>query len=149
MIKIDFPAYAPAIKRSNSKDFIFDPIRKQWVLLTPEEWVRQHFLQYLQESLQYPTSLIAVEKGIDVNGLLKRFDVLVYNEYFQPWMVIECKEMSVPLTEEVLHQVIRYNSVLQANFLVITNGAHTMAFQMEQGEFIALNALPRWGVPSS
>lgn len=149
MIKIEFPAYAPAIKRSNSKDFIFDDIRKQWVLLTPEEWVRQHFLQYLQQSLQYPASLIAVEKAIDVNGLLNRFDVVVYNEQIQPWMVVECKEMNVPLSEEVLQQVIRYNSVLQAEFLVITNGAYTMAYGVEQGNFVSLDALPHWEGASS
>jgi hypothetical protein len=144
MIKIDYPSYQPKIKTSEGKEFIFDELRKQWALLTPEEWVRQNFLQYLVQVKKYPASLIAVEKEILLNGLKKRFDMVVYNREMQPWMVVECKEMNVPLTQAVLDQVIRYNMVLQSFCLVITNGLHCFAFTIENGKMTELMELPEY-----
>lgn len=144
MIKIAFPPYQPKIKSVAQKEFIFDELRKQWALLTPEEWVRQNFLQYLLQVKKYPASLIAVEKEIVLNGLKKRFDILVYNRAMQPWMVVECKEMNVPLTQTILDQVIRYNMVLQSAYLVITNGAFCFACAIADGQLKALEALPEY-----
>jgi hypothetical protein len=144
MIKIDYPSYQPKIKTSDGKEFIFDELRKQWALLTPEEWVRQNFLQYLVQVKKYPSSLIAVEKEIFLNGLKKRFDMVVYNRAIQPWMVVECKEMNVALTQTVLDQVIRYNMVLQSYFLVITNGLHCFAFAIADGQMTELKELPEY-----
>ena len=123
MIKIEYPLYQPKIKNTSGKDFIFDPFRKQWVLLTPEEWVRQNFLQYMVETLHYPASLIAIEKQLMLGDVKKRFDIVVYDKETKPFMIIECKEMNVSLSENVLHQAMRYNTNIQARFLIITNGS--------------------------
>jgi hypothetical protein len=142
MLKIEFPAYTPLIKTENSKEYIFDTFRKQWILLTPEEWVRQNFLNYLIVIKKYPVALIAIEKEIKLNGLKKRFDILVYQSNMQPWMVIECKEMDVPLTNKVIEQVLNYNIILQTQFAVITNGVNTCAYQLVNGKMHAIKALP-------
>jgi hypothetical protein len=142
MIKIEYPPYQPKIKVENEKEFIFDEFRKRWVLLTPEEWVRQNFLQYLTQTKKYPASLIAVEKEIKLGELKKRFDIVVYDADTKPWMIVECKEMNVPLDKTVLDQVLRYNMSLKVPYLVITNGSHCHAFFNAKGQLIELNELP-------
>jgi len=142
MIKIDYPPYQPKIKAEHNREFIFDAIRKSWVVLTPEEWVRQNFLQYLIQVKKYPASLIAVEKEIKLGELKKRFDIVVYDTATKPWMVIECKEMNVELNKQVLDQVLRYNITMQVPYLVITNGSYCMAFQCINSDLKALNELP-------
>lgn len=128
MIKIDFPPYQPKIKKEKGREYIFDTFRKRWIVLTPEEWVRQNFLQYLVQVKKYPAQLIAVEKEIKLGELKKRFDILVYDNNSKPLMMVECKEMNVPLTEEVLHQALRYNQSLSVKYIVITNGTDTAGF---------------------
>ncbi len=142
MIKIDFPAWQYNIKTIEGKEMIFDDFRKQWMLLTPEEWVRQNFLQYLVQVKKYPASLIAVEKEINLNGLKKRFDIVVYSKAMQPWLVVECKEMNVSLTPTVLDQVMRYNLVLKTDYLVLTNGSYCYAFDIRNAQMIELEELP-------
>ena len=142
MIKIDYPPYQPKIKKENEKEFIFDEFRKRWVVLTPEEWVRQNFLQYLTQIKKYPASLIAIEKEIKLGELKKRFDIVVYDSYTKPWMIIECKEMNVPLDRTVLDQVLRYNINLQVPYLVITNGSYCMAMTFENDKMIELGEIP-------
>lgn len=142
MIKIDFPPYKPRLKKEKDKEFIFDPIRKRWVILTPEEWVRQNFLQYLIIIKKYPASLIAVEKEVIMGDLKKRFDIVVYAQDTTPQMLIECKEMNVDLSSKVLDQVLRYNSVLRVPYLVITNGSYSRAFKCAANEFRELAAIP-------
>ena len=142
MVKIEYPPYQPKIKTEAGKEFIFDEIRKRWVVLTPEEWVRQNFLQYLIQQKKYPSSLIAVEKEINLGELKKRFDIVVYDSHTKPWMVIECKEMDMPLNAAVLDQGLRYNITLQVKYIVITNGSHCFAFENSNGEIIELNELP-------
>ena len=142
MIKIDYPPYQPKIKTENKKEFIFDEFRKRWVALTPEEWVRQNFLQYLTLIKKYPASLIAVEKEIKLGELKKRFDIVVYDSHTKPWMIIECKEMNVPLDRTVLDQVLRYNINLQVPYLVITNGSYCMAMTFEKDKMVELDAMP-------
>ena len=126
---IHYPPYHPRVKKELDKEFIFDEIRKLWVRLTPEEWVRQNFLNYLIKVKKYPPSLIAVEKEILVGEMKKRFDLLVYQND-KPWMIIECKEQEVPLTEAVIKQILHYYSVTQTSFMVITNGNHTHCFKV-------------------
>ncbi|UEG50179.1 type I restriction enzyme HsdR N-terminal domain-containing protein [Ferruginibacter lapsinanis] len=126
------------------KEYIFDAVRKQWVVLTPEEWVRQNFLQYLIQVKCYPASLIAIEKEIQLGELKKRFDIVVYDASTLPWMIIECKEMNVPLDAAVLNQVLRYNQVLKVPFLVITNGSNTVAYSTKNNELIELLVLPEF-----
>lgn len=144
MIKIDYPAYQPKIKKQQGKEFIFDEVRKHWTILTPEEWVRQNFLQYLVHVKKYPAVLIAVEKEIQLGELTKRFDIVVYDRSTHPWMIIECKEMDVALTETVLNQALRYNISLDVAFIVITNGSHSYGFSAGGGMLNELNELPEF-----
>lgn len=133
MIKIEYPPYQPRIRKEDGKEFIFDGIRKKWVILTPEEWVRQNFLQYLLQVKYYPASLIAVEKEITLADTKKRFDIVVYSSTHQPYMIVECKEMNVALDNSTLDQVLRYNINLQVEHLIITNGSYCFAFSTAGG----------------
>ena len=142
MIKINYPPYQPKIKTSAGKEFVFDNVRKRWVIFTPEEWVRQNFLQYLIVIKNYPASLIAVEKVIELGDIKKRFDIVLYDDNHHPWMVVECKEMSVALDTKVLDQVLRYNVTLQVPYLVITNGSYCYAFKIADGQMKAIDNLP-------
>lgn len=110
-------------------------IRKKWVVLTPEEWVRQNFLLYLTEILQFPASLIAVEKQLVLGEVKKRFDIVVYDNQAQPLVLVECKEMNVTLSESVLLQALHYFKAVQSRFMVITNGNHTIAYEKRGDAF--------------
>ena len=129
-------------KKKDEKELIFDEVRKRWVVLTPEEWVRQNFLNYLIQIKKYPASLIAVEKKIKLGDLKKRFDIVVYDKNSKPRMIIECKEMNVVLDKKVLDQALRYNITLQAPYLVITNGSYCMAVSFENNMMTELDVLP-------
>lgn len=142
MIKIEYPPYQPKIKEELGKEFIFDEIRKRWIILTPEEWVRQNFLQYLIQTKKYPASLIAIEKEIKLGELKKRFDILVYDRNTKPWMIVECKEMNAMLDKSVLDQALRYNISLDVPYLVITNGSYCMALLLEDNAMAAIDNLP-------
>lgn len=143
MIKISYPSYPFKIETREDKEYIFDPLRKKWIRLTPEEWVRQNFLQYLIQVKQYPAALIAIEKEIQIGELKKRFDILVYkNDH--PWLLIECKEMNVPISESVMQQLLRYQITVQADYLIVTNGNETRGIGKKNDQFIALNAIPSY-----
>jgi hypothetical protein len=141
MIKIEFPVHAFKMKKENGKEMIFDECRKQWFLLTPEEWVRQNFLQYLMQVKGYPSSLIAVEREIALGELKKRCDIIVFKDA-KPWMIVECKEMNSELNEAVIKQILRYNISLQVSYLVITNGSTTYALMLQEENFEWINELP-------
>ncbi len=143
MISINYPKPDFRMKQEDGKEWIFDSFRKQWVRLTPEEWVRQNMLQYLLQILKYPASLIAIEKEIALGELKKRFDILVYRDA-KPWMIIECKEMNVPLSESVLKQILNYNIAVQASYIIITNGTDTAGFTIEKGQAIPITELPTY-----
>ena len=142
MINVSFPTPDFNVKKEGEKRYIFDGIRKTWLLLTEEEWVRQNFVAYLIKKLQYPASLIALEKEIYVNRLKKRFDVLVYDKTHQPWMLVECKAPQVALNEDVLQQVLRYNISVPVKYMVITNGEATIAWMKEGEAMTLLSSLP-------
>jgi len=142
MIKIEYPPYQPKIKKESDKEFIFDAVRKQWVALTPEEWVRQNFLEYLIQIKKYPASLIAIEKELFLGELKKRADIVVYDINTKPWLMVECKEMNMPLNEKTLQQVLRYHVSLPVMFLVITNGNHCFGFEKKNDDFIEITLLP-------
>lgn len=143
MIKISYPSYPFKIETREDKEYIFDPLRKKWVRLTPEEWVRQNFLQYLLQVMHYPASLIAIEKEIQIGDLKKRFDILVYkNDH--PWLLIECKEMNVPINESVMQQLLRYQITVQADYLIVTNGNETRGIGKENNKFTTLNTIPSY-----
>ena len=143
MIVLQYPSYPFKIKALHGKDQIFDPFRKTWVLLTPEEWVRQNLLQYLVQNLQYPASLIAVEKEIKLGELSKRFDIVVYKNEM-PWMIIECKEAKVSLNEKTMGQILQYQQVLTAQYLFMSNGHETMGAKIESGKLQALQNFPEY-----
>ena len=143
MIDLQYPNYPFKIKALHGKDQIFDPFRKTWVVLTPEEWVRQNLLQYLVQNLQYPSSLIAVEKEIKLGELSKRFDIVVYKNEL-PWMIIECKEAKVALNEKTMEQILQYQQVLGAKYLFISNGHETMGAKIESGKLQALQNFPEY-----
>lgn len=144
MIQITYPAERPAIRSAEGKEQIFCRSRKKWVVLTPEEWVRQNFLNYLEMVLEFPMSLIAVEKQLQVESLDRRFDMVVFDRTGQPFMVVECKEMETPLTEEVLSQALRYNIPLRAPVLVLTNGIHCVAFHFDGSVPSVLSEIPSY-----
>ena len=143
MVKIEYPASGFKMKEEEGKEFIFDVIRKLWVRLTPEEWVRQNFLQYLIQVMKYPASLIAVETEIKLNDLKKRCDIIVYKEE-KPWMIVECKEMNENLNEAVLQQVLRYNISIPSDYLVITNGSFSFGWKLSNGKSEEIKELPGW-----
>lgn len=144
MIEIKYPPPDFRIKTEKEVEYIFDTIRKKWIVLTPEEWVRQNFIQYLISVKNYPASLIAVEKEIRLGELKKRFDILVYDKQHQPWMMIECKASSVPLGEDVLAQLLRYHIGMAAPFLIITNGNITYGWEKNANELVVLENLPNF-----
>lgn len=128
MITINYPKFNFKIKEEKSKELIFDEVRKLWVRLTPEEWVRQNFLQYLIQQKHYPASLIAVEKEIFIADVKKRCDIIIYKNS-QPFIIVECKEMNVPINEKVINQILTYNQSLRVAILIITNGNSTFAYE--------------------
>ena len=144
MIDVKYPQPRFRIKKEGERRFIFDMIRKNWMPLTEEEWVRQNFVSYLVNILQYPSTLIALEKEIILNDLRKRFDILVYDRSHQPWMLVECKEPAVNLDENVLQQVLRYNMSVPVQYLVITNGQHTLGWKKEGMGLKLMETLPAW-----
>jgi hypothetical protein len=142
MIKIDYPVHEFRMKKENGREMIFDEIRKSWLKLTPEEWVRQNFLRFLIHVKNYPSALVALEKRIQVGEMMKRFDILVYNTHHEPWMMVECTSMDVTLKEEVLNQVLRYNIAVPVRFLVITNGTSCMVFEKIERQLAPLDLFP-------
>ena len=142
MIKIEYSAYPFRIKKEKDHEWIFDDLRKSWLRLTPEEWVRQNFVQYLVQVKKYPSSLIAIEKEIQLGELKKRFDILVYSHQHQPWMMVECKEMTVQINEKVLEQILRYNMAVPVQYMVLTNGSYCVGYEKLNNSLSLLNELP-------
>ncbi|MEP6926192.1 MAG: type I restriction enzyme HsdR N-terminal domain-containing protein [Ginsengibacter sp.] len=141
MIKIKFQKQQINIRQRAGVNEVFDIIRKKWLSLTPEEWVRQNIIHYLLLK-NYPASLIAIEKEIKLGELKKRCDVVVYSRNALPFMIIECKEMNVTLSEKTLEQILRYHITLPADYLIITNGSYCFGFQKIKNEFIEINEFP-------
>ena len=144
MIAITYPEPDFRIRQEDDRKLIFDVIRKSWVILTDEEWVRQQIISYMVRSMNYPSSLIALEKEIVVNSLKKRFDILVYDREHKPWMMIECKSHKVKLNEQVLQQLLRYHISVPVPYLIITNGAYTLGWRKDGEALIFLDAFPEW-----
>ena len=144
MIKIEYPAYQYKIRKENEIEFIFDAIRKRWVTLTPEEWVRQNFLQYLLQVKKFPPSLIAVEKEIRLGELTKRCDIVIYDRNAAPLLMTECKSMEIEITATAAEQILRYNISLPVRYLVITNGSYCFGFERTGKGFQALIDIPEW-----
>ena len=134
MLEIQFPEPDFRFQGEKGREMIWDRIRRKWVRLTPEEWVRQNFVRYLTAGKGYPAALIAIEKQIRLGELNKRYDIAVYHNT-RPWLVIECKEPEVAIGPKVLEQILRYNSRLTAKYLVLTNGHQHFGWQIQEGRF--------------
>ncbi|RKT00661.1 type I restriction enzyme HsdR N-terminal domain-containing protein [Flavobacterium sp. 123] len=140
MQKLNFSSYSFRLKNSENKVSIFDEIRKKFIILTPEEWVRQHVVQFLLEEKKYPKSLINVEKVLKVNGLRKRYDVVVFNPDGSIYILIECKAPQIKIAQSTFDQIARYNMTMQSQFLMVTNGLNhyfcQMDFENEKYQFL-------------
>src|SRR6266496_4298629 len=144
MIAVDFPEPVFRLKKEKEVEFIFDAIRKQWLLLNEEEWVRQNFIHYLIQTLHYPAAFIALEKEIMLGELKKRFDILVYDKDHKPWMIVECKAKAINLNDAVLQQALRYNISVPDSFLVITNGHYTYGWEKIGTDLKLMGEMPLW-----
>jgi hypothetical protein len=146
MKKLNFPVYSFRFKNSENKTAIFDEIRKKFILLTPEEWVRQHTVQFLLQDKKFPKSYINVEKLIKINDLSKRYDVVVFHPNGDIFLLIECKAAEVPISQNTFDQIARYNLVLKAKYLMVTNGLNHYFCQMdfENKKYIFLKELPEY-----
>ncbi|MBT3523416.1 type I restriction enzyme HsdR N-terminal domain-containing protein [Flavobacteriaceae bacterium] len=131
MIKLNFPDFEFKLKKIDNKTFIFDSFRKKFILLTPEEWVRQHVLNFLVLK-KIPITHIAVEKQIIINSLNKRFDVVIYNNTGDVIMLVECKSPSIKLTQNVFDQISIYNLNLNSKYCMVTNGLDHIYFKIDK-----------------
>lgn len=122
MQNLNFPSYKFRLKNSENKTLIFDEIRKKFVVLLPEEWVRQHCIKFLIEEKKYPRSLINVEKTLQINGLNKRYDIVIFNSDGTIFLIVECKSFKVKINQQTFDQIARYNLALKSQYLMITNG---------------------------
>ena len=140
MQKLNFPTYSFRLKNRENKRFIFDDIRKKFVVLQPEEWVRQHCINYLVVHKNYPKTLINVEKELKINGLTKRYDIVVYNSDGSIHLIVECKSPKININQDTFDQIARYNLTLNATYLMVTNGINhyycAMDFEAERYQFL-------------
>ncbi len=140
MQELNFPKFTFRFKNSENKRLIFDAIRKKFVVLQPEEWVRQHCIQYLIHVKNYPKSLINLEKELKINNLKKRYDIVVFNPDGSIHLIVECKAPKININQETFDQIARYNLELNATYLMVTNGINhyycQMDFEHERYEFL-------------
>ncbi|WGD34216.1 type I restriction enzyme HsdR N-terminal domain-containing protein [Olleya sp. YS] len=140
MQKLNFPTYSFRFKNSENKVSIFDVVRKKFVVLQPEEWVRQHCVHYLIEVKKYPLSLINVEKELTINDLKKRYDIVVFNTDGSIHLIVECKAPKIEIKQNTFDQIARYNLALSATYLMVTNGINhyycSMDFEAERYQFL-------------
>jgi predicted type IV restriction endonuclease len=122
MTPLNLPTYSFKVKKSEGKVWIFDGSRKKYVVCTPEEWVRQHFINYLVQDHRYPKSLFRIEGSLAYNTLQKRSDILVHDRTGKPWMLVECKSPSIKLSQRAFNQVAIYNMTVGAKYIAVTNG---------------------------
>lgn len=144
MHKLNLPAYTFKLKSNEKHTLIFDNLRKKYFVLTPEEWVRQHFVQFLIDEKKYPISLIALEKQLTINNLKKRTDIVIYNKLGDPDIIVECKAPQIKITQATFDQIARYNLKLKANYLIVTNGLEHFFCKMdfENETYIFLKDIP-------
>ncbi len=150
METLNFEHYPMSIKNKENKRYIFDVIRKKDLLLTPEEWVRQHCIQFLLQEKKYPVSLINVEKSIQVYGQMKRYDIIVFTPNGKVKTLVECKAPHIPLDQAVFDQIARYNLQVDSEFLMVTNGLQHIYCQLDyhQKTYHFLRELPAYSIES-
>jgi len=145
MHSLNLPTYTFKFRKHEEVDFIYDKIRNKYILLTPEEWVRQHLLMFLIHHLGYPKGLIKVESGLVYNKRVKRSDIIVYNNLGMPTILVECKSPKVAISQSTMEQVAMYNKTLKARIIVLSNGLVHYTFKIgENGELINLSEIPKY-----
>jgi len=147
MLKLHFPEYTFRFKSNENKPLIFDEIRKKFLVLTPEEWVRQHVIQFLISEKNYPISHINVEKLIKLNNTSKRYDIVVFNADGSIHLIVECKAPKVKISQDTFDQIARYNLVLNATYLMVTNGLghYYCKMDFENERYVFLEDIPAYG----
>lgn len=146
MQKLNLPSYSFKLKSNEKHTLIFDNLRKKYLVLTPEEWVRQHFVQFLIQEKKYPSSLIALEKQLTLNNLKKRTDIVVFNKEGNPDIIVECKAPNIKISQDTFDQIARYNLRLNANYLIITNGLehYFCLLDHENETYVFLDDIPNY-----
>jgi hypothetical protein len=146
MQNLNFPGFNARTRLHNNRQEIFDPVRHKFVVLTPEEWVRQHLIAYLNLVKKYPLSVIGVEKQLILNKQLKRFDLVVFSRNGNPFLLVECKAPGVEITEKAFDQAARYNMLLKAEYFFITNGMehYTCRIDYENKQYIFIEDIPHF-----
>ncbi|QYR11031.1 type I restriction enzyme HsdR N-terminal domain-containing protein [Prevotella sp. Rep29] len=144
MYQLNLPTYDLRLRRTGNRDMIFDVLRRKYVALTPEEWVRQHFVHFLIEHKGYPTALLANEIELRIGGKHLRADTLLYNKELRPHMLIEYKSPTIALTQKVFDQISAYNLLLHADYLIVSNGMQHICCHMdyEQNTYHFLEEIP-------
>jgi len=145
MFQLNLPDVNFTIRKEDGKVWIFDIIRKKYIMLTPEEWVRQHFIHYLIDHLKYPKALFRIEGSLTYNKLQKRSDILIHDREGKPWMLVECKAPNLKLTQKAFNQVAVYNMTIGARFVAVTNGMVQYCFEHSvKGGVNHLTAFPEF-----
>lgn len=147
MQQLNFPYPPERLRVVDGVQQIFDVIRRKWLILTPEEWVRQHLIQYLILEKNCPVGLISVEKGLEFNGMKRRYDLVVFSRNALPVLLAECKAPEIPITQDVFDQAARYNMVMHVPFLMITNGLkhYCCHIDLEKKSYSFLQEIPDFG----
>jgi hypothetical protein len=143
--ELTLPQAPLKITEADSQVYVFDVLRKKNIVLTPEEWVRQHLIYFIHQHLKVPFSLMGIERGLTVNKLAKRTDLIIYKPDGSLWMLVECKAPQVVLNEQVMKQIANYNKILQSKYLFITNGMNHFIFQKDDEKmYQPIQNLPDW-----
>jgi hypothetical protein len=144
MLKLNFPDYTFRFKSSENKSLIFDVIRKKFMRLTPEEWVRQHVVHFLISEKHFSSSLINVEKQLILNNTKKRYDIVVFNNDGSIYLIVECKAPNIAISQDTFDQIARYNLVTNAQYLMVTNGLENYYCRMdyENERYIFMEEVP-------
>jgi hypothetical protein len=143
-IPVIYPKYPYKIKEENGKDYILDEIRKKWLVLTPEEWVRQNFIRYMVDVKQCPASYVVIERKIVTGQRTSRFDIVVFGPDAKPWMLVECKNMNVEPGIKEIYQILRYHAAAPSQYLIITNGLFTWCYQKGTFGFEPVTFIPEY-----
>jgi len=146
MERLNLPEFNFILKTENNTTYIFDEIRKKYIILTPEEWVRQNFLKYLIKYKNYPVGLISIEKSLIINNINKRYDTLIYSRSGKPRMIIEFKSPEIKLNQKALEQVLTYNYGLRVEYIILTNGLkhYCVKYDNTTGKIIYLDNIPNY-----
>lgn len=139
--QLNLPSYKFRLRKSKSDEIsIWDITRNKWLILTPEEWVRQHIIHWLIDEINAPRTSIVCEYPVDINGLSQRADIVVFSNT-TPTIIVECKSPDIPIDKSVFAQASRYNSVVNANYVILSNGVKTLYFEHENGEYKQVSSI--------